>query len=111
MPKSFSCARAQHTEARQSTSKGIFKKKEHQGNTKKSQVPILDVFLEDWDFHQKKLDFGNANLVIAVPDDWIDVQTIADLEEVSFDIRSKLHGDLILMKKHTQSNVLCMWLG
>ena len=38
---------------------------------------------------QKKLDFGNANLVIAVPDDWIDVQTIADLEEVSFDIRSK----------------------
>ena len=28
-----------------------------------------------------KLDFGNANLVIAVPDDWIDVQTIADLEE------------------------------
>ena len=38
---------------------------------------------------QKKLDYGNANLVIAVPDDWIDVQTIADLEEVSFDIRSK----------------------
>ena len=29
---------------------------------------------------QRKLDFGNANLVIAVPDDWIDVQTIADLE-------------------------------
>ena len=28
---------------------------------------------------QKKLDFGNANLVIAVPDDWIDVQTIACL--------------------------------
>ena len=29
----------------------------------------------------KKLDFGNANLVVAVPDDWIDVQTIADLED------------------------------
>ena len=31
---------------------------------------------------KRKLDFGNANLVVAVPDDWIDVQTIADLEEV-----------------------------
>ena len=36
-----------------------------------------------------ELDFGNANLVVAVPDDWIDVQTIADLEEVAFDIRFK----------------------
>ena len=38
---------------------------------------------------EKKLNFGNANLVIAVPDDWIDVQTVADLEEVSFDLRAK----------------------
>ena len=38
---------------------------------------------------QKKLDYGNANLVIAVPDDWIDVQTIADLEEVSFEFKEK----------------------
>ena len=36
---------------------------------------------------KQKLNFGSANLVIAVPDDWIDVQTIADLEEVAFDIR------------------------
>ena len=28
----------------------------------------------------KKLDFGSANVVIAIPDDWIDVQTVADLE-------------------------------
>ena len=34
---------------------------------------------------KKKLEFGNANLVVAVPEDWIDVQTVADLEEVSFD--------------------------
>ncbi len=40
---------------------------------------------------QKKLDYGNANLVIAVPDDWIDVQTIADLEEVAFDPRVLLN--------------------
>ena len=36
-----------------------------------------------------KLNFGLANLVIAIPDDWIDVQTVADLEEVSFDFRDK----------------------
>ena len=39
-----------------------------------------------------RLEFGNANLVVAVPDDWIDVQTVADLEEVSFDLRSKKIG-------------------
>ena len=49
---------------------------------------------------QKKLDFGNASLVIAVPDDWIDVQTIADLEEVSFDIRSKRNARLRVATKY-----------
>ena len=49
---------------------------------------------------QKKLDYGNANLVIAVPDDWIDVQTIADLEEVSFDIRSKRNFRLRVATKY-----------
>ena len=38
---------------------------------------------------RKKLDFGVANVVVAIPNDWIDVQTIADLEEVSFDFRDK----------------------
>ncbi|MDC1096028.1 ATP phosphoribosyltransferase [Pelagibacteraceae bacterium] len=47
-----------------------------------------------------KLDFGNANLVIAVPDDWIDVQTVADLEEVSFDIRSKRNTRLRVATKY-----------
>ncbi len=49
---------------------------------------------------QKKLNFGNASLVIAVPDDWIDVQTIADLEEVSFDIRSKRNSRLRVATKY-----------
>ena len=49
---------------------------------------------------QKKLDYGNANLVIAVPDDWIDVQTIADLEEISFDIRSKRNTRLRVATKY-----------
>ena len=49
---------------------------------------------------QKKLNFGNANLVIAVPEDWIDVQTIADLEEVSFDIRLKKNSRLRVATKY-----------
>ena len=49
---------------------------------------------------KRKLGFGNANLVIAVPDDWIDVQTIADLEEVSFDIRAKKNRRLRVATKY-----------
>jgi ATP phosphoribosyltransferase len=49
---------------------------------------------------KKKLNFGAANLVVAVPDDWIDVQTIADLEEVAFDIRSKRNTRLRVATKY-----------
>ena len=35
-----------------------------------------------------------------MPDDWIDVQTIADLEEVSFDIRSKRNSRLRVATKY-----------
>ena len=49
---------------------------------------------------KKKLNFGGANLVVAVPDDWIDVQTIADLEEVAFDIRSKRNTRLRVATKY-----------
>ena len=49
---------------------------------------------------KRRLDFGNADLVVAVPNDWIDVQTIADLEEVSFDIRSKRNTRLRVATKY-----------
>ncbi|MDA9180720.1 ATP phosphoribosyltransferase [Pelagibacteraceae bacterium] len=49
---------------------------------------------------QQKLDFGDANLVVAVPDDWIDVQTVADLEEVAFDIRSRRNVRLRVATKY-----------
>jgi ATP phosphoribosyltransferase len=49
---------------------------------------------------KKTLDFGGANLIVAVPDDWIDVQTIADLEEVAFDIRSKRNTRLRVATKY-----------
>ena len=48
----------------------------------------------------KELDFGKANLVVAVPDDWIDVQTLADLEEVSFYFRDKKNLRLRVATKY-----------
>ena len=50
--------------------------------------------------YSKKLNFGNANLVIAVPDEWIDVQNVADLEEISFDIRLKRNSRLRIATKY-----------
>ena len=35
----------------------------------------------------KNSDFGFATLVVAVPNDWFDVQNMADLEEISFEFR------------------------
>ena len=37
----------------------------------------------------KKYGFGRATLVIAIPDPWIDVQTVADLEEIAFEFKDK----------------------
>ena len=38
---------------------------------------------------RKKYDFGNANLVLAIPDLWIDVQTLLDLDEVADEFKKK----------------------
>ena len=48
----------------------------------------------------KELDFGKANLVVAIPNDWIDVQTVADLEEVSFYFRDKKNSRLRVATKY-----------
>ncbi len=49
-------------------------------------------------FHKYK--FGNAKLVIAVPYKWIDVQTIADLEEVSFEFKDSRKQRLRVATKY-----------
>ena len=49
---------------------------------------------------KKKLDFGLADVVVAIPNDWIDVQTVADLEEVSFDFRDKKNTRLRVATKY-----------
>jgi len=48
----------------------------------------------------KKYEFGKANLVIAIPDIWIDVQTIADLEEVAFEFKDKKKNRLRVATKY-----------
>ena len=47
-----------------------------------------------------RLKFGFADLVVAVPDAWIDVQTIADLEEISFEFKDKNTGKLRVATKY-----------
>ena len=56
--------------------------------------------LRDKIYVKQKLNFGYANLVVAVPDDWIDVPTVADLEEVSFDLRSRRNRRLRVATKY-----------
>ena len=48
----------------------------------------------------KKLTFGLADLVVAVPNAWIDVQTIADLEEISFNFKGKKTRKLRVATKY-----------
>ena len=48
----------------------------------------------------KKYDFGKATLVVAIPDPWIDVQTIADLEEIAFEFRDKKKKRLRVATKY-----------
>tara|TARA_Y100000590_G_C15631914_1_gene981505 strand:+ start:685 stop:1371 length:687 start_codon:yes stop_codon:yes gene_type:complete len=48
----------------------------------------------------KNYDFGKANLVIAVPNDWIDVQTVADLEEIAFEFKEKKNRRLRVATKY-----------
>jgi len=48
----------------------------------------------------KKYEFGKANLVVAIPDQWIDVQTIADLEEIAFDFKDKKKKRLRVATKY-----------
>ena len=66
----------------------------------------LDLLMELPDEYQnnikilKKLDFGFADLVVAVPNDWLDVQNIADLEEVSFEFKEKYNRRMRVATKY-----------
>ena len=66
----------------------------------------LDLLMELPDEYQKnikifkKLDFGYADLVVAVPNDWLDVQNMADLEEVSFEFKDKYNRRMRVATKY-----------
>jgi ATP phosphoribosyltransferase len=53
----------------------------------REQIPDADAAVE-W---LTPLGFGQANVVVAVPQAWIDVRTMADLDEVAADLRAR-HG-------------------
>ena len=48
----------------------------------------------------KKHGFGKATLVVAIPDPWIDVQTVADLEEIAFEFKDKKRKRLRVATKY-----------
>jgi len=59
---------------------------------------------------KKKLNFGKAQLVIAIPNKWIDVQTIADLEEVAFIYRDKYKRNLRVATKYPNLTTKALFL-
>ena len=48
----------------------------------------------------KRYNFGKATLVVAIPDPWIDVQTVADLEEIAFEFKDKKKKRLRVATKY-----------
>ncbi len=48
----------------------------------------------------KRYTFGKATLVVAIPDPWIDVQTVADLEEIAFEFKDKKKKRLRVATKY-----------
>ena len=48
----------------------------------------------------RKYNFGKATLAVAIPDPWIDVQTVADLEEIAFEFKDKKKKRLRVATKY-----------
>ena len=49
---------------------------------------------------KSQLNFGFADLIVAVPVAWIDVQTMADLEEISYEFKDRNVGKLRVATKY-----------
>jgi len=49
-----------------------------------------------------QLGFGHADVVVAVPDAWVDVQTMADLDDVAADYRARYGKRLRIATKYWQ---------
>lgn len=56
----------------------------------------------------QKLGFGHADVVLAVPDQWIDVETMADLADVAVDFRTRHKSRLRIATKYINlANAFC----
>ena len=62
---------------------------------KESEINIQNKILIN-----KRYDYGKANLVLAIPDLWIDVQTLLDLDEVADEFKKKKKGLLRVATKY-----------
>ena len=62
---------------------------------KESEINIQNKILIN-----KRYNYGKANLVLAIPDLWIDVQTLLDLDEVSDEFKKKKKGLLRVATKY-----------
>ena len=64
----------------------------------RESVANADAFLD----FKAKLGFGGANVVVAVPEAWADVNTMADLDDVAADFRQRHHRQLRIATKYWQ---------
>ena len=65
--------------------------KEEEHLLTKASVPYRDQYLNSSkdDIINKRLNFGKADLILAISDLWIDVQTLLDLDEVAYEFKKK----------------------
>ncbi len=61
-------------------------------------IADADAYLE----FKAKLGFGGANVIVAVPESWIDVDTMADLDDVAAEFRQRHHRQLRIATKYWQ---------
>ena len=53
---------------------------------------------------EKKYPFGQATLVVAVPQNWLDVFSMADLEEIAFEFKEKKKKKIKSINKVSETN-------
>lgn len=64
---------------------------------------LLRETVADWESRaaiRARLGFGHADVVVAVPESWLDVETMADLDDVAADFRQRHHRRLRIATKY-----------
>lgn len=74
----------------------------HLGITGEDLVREQNANCDDFVEFTNKLGFGRADVIVAVPDGWVDVSTMEDLREVASDIRKSQGRRLRIATKYTR---------